>query len=104
MATSVNISAICSVNFADPPKDLDLSVSPPATDYGDGEYGIEEGKDLTVDCAAEDASPSDVTYIWTKEGGGFTPQEQSTLLISNIQITQHDGDLQMYSQQSNDSN
>ena len=82
---------VLSILQTPPPEDLDLSVSPPATDYGDGEYGIEDGKDLTVDCAAEDASPSDVTYRWTKEGGGFTPQEQSTLTISNIQITQYDG-------------
>ena len=59
--------------------------------YGGDEYGIEEGGDLTVDCAAGDALPSKVTYRWTKEGGGFPPQNSRTLTISNIQRTQHDG-------------
>ena len=88
----LKISVIYLINFADPPEDLDLSVSSPATHYDDDDdYGIKEGEDLTVDCAAGDASPLEVTYTWTKEGGGFPPQDSSTLTISNIQRNQHDG-------------
>ena len=74
-----------------PPEDLYVAVSPSTTNYGGDEYGIEEGEDLTVGCAAGGASPSEVTYTWTKEGGGFTPQNSSTLTIPSIQRTQHDG-------------
>ena len=65
-------------------------MSTSATDNGNGVYAIEEGEVLTVECAAQ-ASPSEITYRWTKEDESFTPQDSATLTISNIERTEHDG-------------
>lgn len=66
----------------DPPEYIGILTSS-STDVG-ATYFIDEDSYMKLHCLAQDAYPTDITYMWTKEGGSFST-EASMLQIDGIQ-------------------